>query len=207
MTTTSEGVMQVARNVERLSTNIGLCHPGQARGHPQCRRLPARRGSPAARGRPRHRQDLAGPRAGDLAVDHVEPDPVHSRPAALRRHRRLDLQPEPQRVRVPARPGLRQRGTRRRDQPRVAEDAISAARGDGRRHAQQRRHRLPDAATVHGRRYPEPDRHGRHVHPARGAARPLPDEADRRLPERRIRGGRAAHPEDGPDGRSVAARC
>ena len=59
-----------------------LRDPGQARGHPQRGRLPARRGTPAARGRPRHRQDVAGPRAGDLAVDLVEPHPVHPRPAA-----------------------------------------------------------------------------------------------------------------------------
>ena len=34
-------------------------------------------------------------------------------------------------VRVPARPAVRQHRARRRDQPRLAEDAVGAARGDG----------------------------------------------------------------------------
>ncbi len=46
-----------------------------------------------------------------------------------------------------------------------------------------RRCRLPDAEPVHGRRHPEPDRHGRHVHPSRGAARPVPHEGHGRLPD------------------------
>ena len=40
-----------------------------------------------------------------------------------------------QRVRVQARPDLRQHRARRRDQPRLAEDAVGAARGDGGGHA------------------------------------------------------------------------
>ena len=44
----------------------------------------------------------------------------------------VGLRPEGARVRVPARPDLRERRPRRRDQPRDAEDAVGAARGDGR---------------------------------------------------------------------------
>ena len=56
------------------------------------------------------------------------PHPVHARPAAVRRHRRLGLQPGHPRVRVPARRRLRQHRGRRRDQPRLAQDPVGAAR-------------------------------------------------------------------------------
>ena len=61
----------------------------------------------------------------------VAAHPVHARPAALRRHRRDDLQPGQPAVRVPRRAGLRQHRHRRRDQPRLAEDPVGAAGGDG----------------------------------------------------------------------------
>ena len=77
---------------------------------------------------------------------HVAPHPVHARPAALRRHRRVGLGPRPQRLRVPARRRVRQRRARRRDQPRVAEDAVGAARGDGGAPGHRRRADLPAAA-------------------------------------------------------------
>ena len=71
--------------------------------------------------------------------------PVHARPAADRRDRALGLQPAHARVRVPARPGLREHPARRRDQPGDAEDAVGAARGDGRAPGHGRR-RHPRAA-------------------------------------------------------------
>ena len=84
-----------------------------------------------------------------------------------------------ERVRVPARRRVRQHRARRRDQPRVAEDAVGAARGDGGAPGHRRRRtRYPLAAAVHGDRDPEPDRARGHLSPARGAARPLPH-ADR----------------------------
>ena len=68
--------------------------------------------------------------------------PVHARPAPVRRHGRQRLQPALERVRVPAGPDLREPPARRRDQPRLAEDAGRAARvhagepgHDRRRHA------------------------------------------------------------------------
>ena len=53
----------------------------------------ARRGPPADRGRPRRRQDDAEQGAGPQHRLLGAPHPVHPRPAALRRHRRLGLQP------------------------------------------------------------------------------------------------------------------
>ena len=47
-----------------------------------------------------------------------------------RRDRLVDLRPAQQRVRVPAGPDLHEPPARRRDQPRPAEDAGGAARGD-----------------------------------------------------------------------------
>ena len=93
--------------------------------------VPVRRGAPAHRGRPRRRQDVDG--EGDRPVHRrdLEPDPVHARPAAVRRHRGVGVEPGRQRVRVPPRRRVRQRRPRRRDQPGVAQDAVRAARGDG----------------------------------------------------------------------------
>ena len=57
---------------------------------------------------------------------------MHARPAADGRDRPLRLRPEDAGLRVPARADLRERRARRRDQPRDAEDAVRAPRGDGR---------------------------------------------------------------------------
>jgi hypothetical protein len=56
-----------------------------------------------------HRQDDAGQDAGALARLHLQPHPVHARPAAQRHHRRQHLQPEDGRLRVSRRadPGAR----------------------------------------------------------------------------------------------------
>ena len=69
--------------------------------------------------------------------------------------------------------GVRQHRPRRRDQPGLAEDAVGPARGDGGAPGHRRRHDLRAGHAVHGRRDAEPRRDGRHVSPARGAARPL----------------------------------
>ncbi len=63
-------------------------------------------------------------------LDGLLAHPVHARPDALRRHGLVGLQPARGRLRVPAGPDLRQPAARRRDQPRPAEDAGGAARGD-----------------------------------------------------------------------------
>ena len=107
------------------------------------------------------------------------------------RDRRERLQPADERVRVPARARVREPPARRRDQPRLAEDAGRAAR------VRCRRARSPSTASayalaraVHGDRDAEPDRVRGHVPAARGPARPL-HAADRdRLPAaRRTRRG------------------
>ena len=97
---------------------------------PALRPRPARRGPRDHRGLPGRGEDDAGEVARALARRRLLADSVHARPAALGRHRRQRLQPAHERVRVPARPGLRQRPPRRRDQPRLAEDPGRAARGD-----------------------------------------------------------------------------
>ena len=83
---------------------------------------------------------------------------------------------------------LRQRRAGRRDQPRHAEDAVGAARGDGRAHGHGRLGAARGAAAVPGGRHAEPDRDGGHLPAARGAARPVPDATVGRLPEPRRRG-------------------
>ena len=71
------------------------------------------------------------------------PPPVHAGPAAVGRHRRQRLQPARERVRVPARARLRQPPARRRGQPRVAEDAVRAARVHAGAPGDRRRRQLP----------------------------------------------------------------
>ncbi len=150
-----------------------------------------------------------GERAGAVAAH-----PVHARPAAVRRHRRDDLQSGDARVRVPSGAGVRQHRHRRRDQPRVAEDAVGTARGDGGAIRHRGRGPARGAAAVPRGGDPEPDRDGRHVPVARGAARPVPDEAHRRLSGRgrRDRGpegcrGRPHAGVAGPGHRHRDGRC
>ena len=89
-------------------------------------------------------------------------------------------------VRVPPRADLRDHRARRRDQPGLAEDPVGAARGDGGGPGHGRRHAAPGRPAVHGHRHPEPDRAGRHLPAAGGAARPVPDEDQPRLPRPRL---------------------
>ena len=100
--------------------------------------------------------------------------PVHARPAAERRHRRLVLQPARAGVRVPARADLRPGRAGRRDQPRDAADAVGAARGDGGAAGHRRGRDAPAAAAVPGAGDAESDRARGHLPAAGGAARPLP---------------------------------
>ena len=94
-------------------------------------------------------------------------------------------------LRLRARPGLRARAARRRDQPRDAEDAVGAARGDGRAAGDGGGHDARPAVAVLRARHAEPDRDGGHLPAARGAARPLPLQGAARLP---VAGGARAHP-------------
>ena len=98
------------------------------------------------------------------------------------------------RLRVPAGPDLHQPPPRRRDQPRPAEDAGRAARGDAGAAGDDRGRHAPARAAVPRARDPEPDRVRGHVPAARGAARPLPAAGLVRLPEpeRRVGGALAA---------------
>ena len=132
---------------------------------------------------------LARAIAGSVDGARVLAHPVHARPAADGRHRALGLQPARSRLRVPARTGVRERPPRRRDQPRDAEDAVGAARGDGGAAGHDRRRHARAARAVPRPRDREPDRAGGHVPASRGAARPLLPAHRARLPVRGRRGG------------------
>ena len=110
-------------------------------------------------------------------------------PGRRRRHERL--QPARGPLRVPPRPDLRQRRARRRDQPRVAQDAVGPARV----HAGAPRHRRrahPRAGPpVPRARHAEPGRVRGHLPAARGAGRPLHGAAVARLPDAARRGRHA----------------
>ena len=125
---------------------------------------------------------------------------VHARPAALGRDRRERLQPALERVRVPARPRLHEPAARRRDQPRLAEDAGRAARvhagepgHDRRRHA-----RAADPFMVMATQNPI-EYEGTYPLPG-GAARPLHDADRDRLPA----AGRGGEDADRADRRAAA---
>ena len=71
------------------------------------------------------------------------------------------------------RPDLREHRARRRDQPRHAEDAVGAARGDEEKLGHRRQADLQAREAVLRARDAEPARDGRHLSAARGAARSL----------------------------------
>ena len=170
------------------------CRAGQeGRDRPR-RFMSARRGPPAHRRRARRRQDQ--PRQGDGGVGalHVEARAVHARPAAGRPRRRQHLPAVERVVRLPARPAVRQHRARRRDQPSVTEDAVGAARGDGRAPGQCRRRKPHAARAVHGHRHAEPGRAGGHVPPAREPARPVPDATVARLSRTAMPSSRSCRP-------------
>ncbi len=88
---------------------------------------------------------------------------------------------------------LRAPPARRRDQPRDAEDAVGAARGDGRAAGHGRRLELPARRAVLRARHAEPDRDGRDLSAARGAARSLPLQGAARVPGRARAGAHPRH--------------
>ena len=161
------------------------------------RPLPPRRGPPDHRGLPGRREDRAREVGRALARPLVLAAAVHARPAADGRDRRQRLQPAHERVRVQARPRVRERAARGRDQPRVAEDAVRAARGDAGDAGHDRRSDVSARAAVLRGRDPEPDRVRGHVSAARGAARPLHGAAVARLSALRRGGADARRADDG----------
>ena len=86
-----------------------------------------------------------------------------------------------QAVRVPEGSDLRAHRARRRDQPRDAEDAVGAARGDERRLGHGREADLQAREAVLRARDAEPARDGGHVSAARSAARSVLLQARRRV--------------------------
>ena len=142
----------------------------------------------AARGPAGGRQDAARPQPRGQHRRALRADPGHRRPAPHRRAGDDDLARQHRDLRVPPRADLRQHRPRRRAEPGDAENAVGAARGDGRAAGHRRRPGAPAAAAVHGDRHPEPDRGlRRHLRAAARPARPLHDPALARLSLRRRR--------------------
>ena len=180
-------VLEDARYAMTRRRGAGAGDPrrGRAGGRRQARRARARPARDArrrprpARGRPGPGQDADGAvvrrRSTALRFARVQftPDLM-----PVRHHRLVDVRPRDGEF-VPARAGLHQRAARRRDQPRAAEDAGRAARGDGGAPGDDRRRDAPARAPVHRDRDAEPDRVRGHLPAAGGAARPLPRCASR----------------------------
>ncbi len=83
-------------------------------------------------------------------------------------------------------PDFRHHCPGRRDQPGLPEDAVRAAGGHGGGAGDGGRRPAPRRTPVHGRRHPEPDRAGRDLSSARGAAGPFPHEDEPRVPRSRV---------------------
>ena len=177
----------VAELAGRLRGQRGLGGQGPGARVPRRARGASGRGPRADRGQPGCGQDRPGARAGALDRRRVRARPVHRRPAARRRGGHQRLQPARVPFRVPARTRVRQRGAGRRDQPRLAQDAVGAARV----HAGAPRDRgqaHPRAGPpVHRAGHPEPDRVRGHLPAPRGAARSLHGARVARLPLARTR--------------------
>ncbi|CAA9466091.1 MAG: MoxR-like ATPase in aerotolerance operon, partial [uncultured Solirubrobacteraceae bacterium] len=185
------------------------------------RRRPGRDARAPARRHPQRRSRAAGGRAGtgqDVDRPHpvrspggqLQPRPVHPGPRPRRPRRDAHLAARSRRVPDAARPGVRQPPARRRDQPRTGQGPVGAAGGHAGAPGDDRRCDLPRAGAVPGAGHAEPDRVRGHLCAARGPGRPLPVQADARLPlgrgrDRRGRshGRRAAAPAHRPrSGRS-----
>ena len=173
------------RGLRRLAGGDRQGHrrPGRRRrghAHRAVRRRPR-----AARRRARAGQDAAGAHAGRSARPFVQPHPVHARPDAGRhprhQHRHGDTR-RAARVPVPARADLRPPGPGRRNQPRHAQDPVGVARSDAGAPGHRRRRTPQTGRAVLRHGHAEPDRPGRHLSAARGAARPVLLQAARRLP-------------------------
>ena len=132
-------------------------------------------------------QDADDQHAGADAEPVVQPHPVHARPDAGRHHRHRHHRGEPHdrqpRVPLSRRAAVLQRDPGRRNQPHAAQDAGGAAGS----HARAAGHRGPRAAqavrSVLRAGHAEPDRAGRHLSAARGAAGPLHVQGVRALSE------------------------
>ena len=109
-----------------------------------------------------------------IARPQVPPHPVHQRPAAGRHPRQFHFRPRQRRVRLSPGPALRAGRPDRRNQPRHAQDAERAARGDGGTPGHGRRRDAPPARAVLRHRHAKPAAPDRHLPAAGIAARPLP---------------------------------
>ena len=92
-----------------------------------------RRRPRALRGRSRPGQDAGRPQHRHRGRPRLPSAAVHARPPPVGHHRFVRLRAEHGRVRVPSRPCVHGPLPRGRDQPHLAEDAVGAAGGDGRR--------------------------------------------------------------------------
>src|SRR3954468_21778974 len=183
----------------------------QARRHRPGRdaRAPARRAADRrprpARGRARPREDADRADARDRARRHVPPHPVHAGPRARRPRRHADLAARRRHVPHRARAGVREPPARGRDQPRAGQGAVRAARGHAGAPGDDRRRDVHRPRAVPRARDAEPDRVRGHLRPSRGAGRPLPVQARRRLPRGRRR-DRRRRPHVGRDAAPATRR-
>ena len=152
-----------------------------------------------ARGAAGDRQDLPRAMLRADAGARFRADPVHPGPDAGRHTGLQPVQLPDQPVHADPGADLLRPAARRRDQPHPAQDPGRPARGDAGAQRDDRRRDPPAGAALHGDRDPESDRAAGRLSAARGAARPVPVQAqdglsvgrggeeDRRRPRRPLR--------------------
>ena len=142
--------------------------------------------------RARPGQKPAGGDAGRRAGHGHQAHPVHPRPDAgrHRRQRGAGRNRGPPRLPLRSRPGVLPVADGRRDQPRQPAHPVRPAAGDAGAAGRHRRRRARAAAAVPRAGDAEPDRAGRHLSAAGGAARPVPAGGQRQLPRPATPNGR-----------------
>ena len=129
---TPDRVAEGQKKIARVVSELRRVHPRQGPGDRRGRHRPAGARPRAARRPARPRQDRTGQGAVAAPLARRPPHPVHARPAADRHHRQSH--PAGARraagVRLPRRADLHEPPAGRRDQPRLAQDAVGPARGD-----------------------------------------------------------------------------
>ena len=200
--------MQAALTHDKLSPRQPARPRDHRRGRPRVHRLAGdHRGAArrAARARPRadrglsrasrrRRSSRRSPRTLGCNFRRIQftPDLLPSR-----HHRHVHPRHAHEHVRAARGPGVHERAARRRDQPRAGQDAVGAARGDAGAAGHDRGRDPLARRAVHRARDAEPDRAGGHLPAARGAGRPLPDQAQDGLPGAGRREAHARRPTTG----------
>ncbi len=189
---TPEQAQWFADTFDKLVANIEQAVMGKTAHDPACSDVHAVRRAPPAGGRPGHGQDVVGEidreHGAGHAVSRIQftPDLLPSDVTGVtiydQRTSQFEFHDGPIFATIVLADEIN------RASPKT-QSALLEVMEEGQR--DRRRQEPRSRGAVHGHRNAEPDRAGRHVSVARGAARPISDEDIARLPRPRLDGGAA----------------